>query len=68
MANYTELLTFIKSLKSGDAMEINGNVMKGDRLKGFLITKLSHPQSVDLSAFTPIEVKPKPKRKQSKPE
>lgn len=51
MATYHELLSFIKSLKSSDTMEVNGNVMKGDRLKTFLITNLTHPQNIDLTAF-----------------
>jgi hypothetical protein len=49
MATFTELKDFIKGIKPTTEAIIDGKTFKGQRLKSYLISKLTYPGSVDLS-------------------
>lgn len=56
MATFTELKDFIKGIKPTTEAIIDGKSLKGQRLKSYLISKLTFPESVELSQ---PETKPK---------
>lgn len=63
MATYDELVKLIKEVKPSTEMNVGGKVMKGERLKNYLISKLTHPNTIDLQAEQKEEAKAKGKAK-----
>ena len=63
MATYEELVKLIKEVKPSTEMNVGGKVMKGERLKNYLISKLTHPNTIDLQAEQAQEPKAKGKAK-----
>jgi hypothetical protein len=58
MATYEELKAFIRTIHSSTEMMVGDEVMKGDRLKSFLVSKLTHPHLVDLATEPETTIKP----------
>jgi len=61
MATFNELKDFIRGIKPTTEAIINGKSLKGTTLKAYLISKLTHPSTVEIE-----QPAPKPEAKPSK--
>ena len=63
MATYDELKHFIRTIKPATEMQVGNTIMRGDRLKSFLVSNLSRPNLIDLSVEVQQPKKTKTKAK-----
>lgn len=64
MATYDQLKKFIRTIKPATEMQVGNTIMKGERLKAFLVSKLSRPNLIDLTTEVQEPKKTKTKAKE----
>jgi hypothetical protein len=64
MATFKELKEFTRGIKPTTEAIINGKSLKGTTLKAYLISKLTHPSTVEIEQPAPSPSKPSKKDKE----